>query len=414
MKYHYQSTQRMASMITMVCFMLFVSYSIFLFKGCQSEILALANFVAKGGDTNVANYGTEFASWTATWLGTLLCSIPALLLLYSLHFPICMKGMAFLPSYVVLGLMTGVSPSSNDAWENDIPLVLAILFLIVSAGAIFYTQIYREDKGEHAPVFHYLGGNILLMCFGMMSCMSLTNTDRHLHLQLHLAKAVLRNDYVLADAITPGETTTSNNITSIRVLSLSKQGRLADDLFSIHGLRGSCSLLPDSTPSTLIYHTPQLIYNELQAVPVNFHGEVTPFLQKAVERRLCALRDSAATHADSLKSRPLMDYYLCALLLDRDLQSFIKVLPKLYANSDTLPRHYREALAIYYAGDSLSVRFAPDISTDSIYNDYRRLKNSVYDSPLLQRKACVESYPHTYWNYYHFDSMDGIADCRKP
>lgn len=413
MKYHYQSTQRMASIITMICFMLFVSYSMFLFKGCQSDILALANFVAKGTGTDASTYGTEFASWTATWLGTLLCSIPALFLLYSLHFPIYMKGVAFLPSYVVLGLMTGVSPSSTNAWENDIPIFLTMLFLIVSAGAIFYTQIYREDKGEHAPLFHYLGGNILLMCFGMMICMSLTNTDRHLHLQLHLAKAVLRHDYILPNTIMPGETTTSNNITSIRALSLSKQGRLADDLFSIHGLRGSCCLLPDSTPSALIYHTPQLIYNQLQAIPVNFKGNAVAFLQKAVERRMCILRDSTVTLADSLKARPLMDYYLCALLLDKDLSSFIKTLPKFYMHGETLPRHYREALAIYYADDPLSVRMAFDASMDSMYVDYLQLKHSVNDNPVLQRKICKESYPDTYWNYYFFVPLDSIIDIRR-
>lgn len=364
-------------------------------------MVALANFVAKGCITDVV-YDTVSAVWIAALLGTLLCVIPALFLLHSLHFPICMKGMAFLPSYVVLGLITGICPSSVDAVENHIPILLPVLLLLVSIAAIFYSQMYHEDRGEHAPLFNYLGGNVLQACIGIIFCISLTNTDRQLHLQQPLAQTVHRQDYKLANTISAGETTTNNTITSLRVLSLSKQGYMAEKLFSIRGLNGSRSLLPDSTPSALIYHTPQLVYNQLQAIPVNFNGNVTAFLQKAVKRRMCALQDSAATHADSLRARPLIDYYLCALLLDRDLPSFVKVLPNFYSQGEALPRHYREALSVYHADDSVSMRFMSDTVMDSIYRDYSQLRYSSNGNHMFQRKICVESYPSTYWNYYFF------------
>lgn len=391
----------MASMITVSCFMLFVAYSISLFIRHQSHIVALANFVANECTTDVV-YDTVSAVWMAALLGTLLCAIPALFLLHSLHFPICMKGMAFLPSYVLLGLITGISPSSVDDVENHIPVLLAVLLLFVSIAAIFYSQVYHEDRGEHAPLFNYLGVNVLQACIGIIFCMSLTNTDRQLHLQQSLAQTVHRQDYKLANTISAGETTTNNTITSLRVLSLSRQGCMAEKLFSIRGLNGSRSLLPDSTPSALIYHTPRLVYNQLQAVPVHFNGNVTVFLQRAVEKRMCALQDSAATHADSLRARPLIDYYLCALLLDRDLSSFVKALQSFYSQGETLPIHYKEALSVYHAEDSLSTCFMSDIVMDSIYRDYSQLRYSAYDNPMLQRKICVESYPSTYWNYYFF------------
>ena len=391
----------MASIITMLCFLLFVAYSISLFIRHQSYMVALANFIANGGLTDVA-YDTPSSVWIAALLGTALSIIPALFLLHSFHFPICMKGMAFIPSYVVLGLMTGICPQSVDAVENDIPILRAAILLLVSAMGILYSQVYHEDRGEHAPFSNYLGSNVLQVCVGIMFCISLTNSDRQLHLQQPLAQTIHRHDYTLANSIVPGATTTNNTIASLRVLALSKQGLMADRLFSIHGMYGSRCLLPDTFLSAQIYHTTRLVYNHLQAIPVNFDGDVTSFLQKAVERRMMVLQDSAVTHVDSLRARPLMDYYLCALLLDRDLPSFAKSLPRFYAQEAALPRHYREALAVYYAEDSLATRFASDAIMDSIYRDYTTLRCSFQDRPMAQRKACAEAFPSTYWNYYFF------------
>lgn len=95
MKYHYKSTQRMAGMITAICFLLFVAYSLSLFTRHQPHMLALANFVASGCVTDVT-YGTASSVWIAALLGTSLCAIPAVLLLHSFHFPIGMKRCGFL------------------------------------------------------------------------------------------------------------------------------------------------------------------------------------------------------------------------------------------------------------------------------------------------------------------------------
>ena len=41
------------------------------------------------------------------------------------------------------------------------------------------------------------------------------------------------------------------------------------------------------------------------------------------------------------------DYELCAYLIDKNLDSFVEVLPKYYKIDDKLPRYYREALVQY-------------------------------------------------------------------
>ena len=395
----------MASAITVICLLLFIAYSLSPFIRHQSCIVALANFVANGGATDVS-YDIPSVVWTAALLGTLLSVIPSLLLLHTFHFPIYMKGMALLPSYVALGLMTGIGPRSAYATWNYIPVIPAAILLLISLSGILYSQMYHEDRGEHASFSKYLAGNVLLSCIGIIFCISLTNTDRQLHLQQPLARTIHHNDHSYANSIAPGEKATNNTITALRILSLSKQGIMADKLFSISGLGSSRCLLPDSTPSALIYHSPRLVYNHLQAIPLNFNGNVTAFLQKAIEKRMLALQDSTATHADSLRARPLTEYYLCALLLDRDLPAFANALPRFRSQEEALPKHYREALSLYYATDTLATRFVSDSIMDSIYLDYTRLRHSVKNDAQSRRRICTENYPATYWNYYFF-SQDG-------
>lgn len=401
MKYHYKSTQHMASFLSIACFVLFVAYSISMYLCHQSTIVPLTYYIQSGCPSMSITY-TASESWVSALLGTLLCIIPAIVFLRCLHFPLRLKALAFLPSYVVLGLITGISPSGVTSVENDIPIFSSIALLVLSVVLIFLGQLYHEDRGEHAPMPNYLGSNIFLSCLGMLFCVMLTNKDRELHVQLGVADAIHHNDYARVDKLLSGETATNNTITSIQVLSLSKQGMLADKLFSLPHLKGSISMLPDRTPSSKVFHTPTLVYNQLQAVPVGVCTDVRAFLGKALERRMEFLSDTTSTAADTLRARPLVDYYLCAMLLDREVELFTAELPKYYQMDAELPQHYREALSLYHNADSFSEPLVNDAEMDSIYCDYLNTMEEYSDNPLVQHKICNRDYPNTYWNYYFF------------
>ncbi|MDE5561407.1 MAG: hypothetical protein K2J00_06385 [Bacteroidaceae bacterium] len=403
MKYHYKSTQLAARFLTVACMLLFVSYSLVMFMRHQVHIVALSNYIGSGAVDYpvVPEYSTL---WVSAILGTLLCSIPALILLWLMHFPLRFKALAVWPSYIVLGLMTGISPSSAMSLENEIPLFSFLFFIVVSALAILFSHIYHEDRGEHAPVFNYLGVNVLISCFGMMSCMFITNTDRQLHKQLALACSVHRGDYSLIDRYHLSETAMNNTVTSLRAYALSRRGELAYKLFLDPCLFGSDNLLPDTLPSARLYHVPTLVYSQLQAVPKGIHCNATAFLEKALARRMDFLSDSAATRADSLRARPLVDYYLCALLLDRNLLRFAEVLPEYYTVDENMPTHYREAMVLYYNDELDGKHLHEDRYMDSLYNDYMNLRCHNAETREHQYKACTEKYHGTYWNYYFIGS----------
>lgn len=364
----------------------------------QSNIVSLAYFV-ESGLVPSAPHSTSSTAWICAFLGTLLCIIPGVVLLRCLHFPLRLKALAFLPSYIILGFITSISPVSVYATENEISLLYPILFLVLSVVLIFFSSLYREDRGEHAPIFNYLGTNVLISCLGMIVCIALTNTDRCLHLQLSLANGMHQNDFSKVKYLNAGETATSNTITSIQALRLSKSGVLADELFSLSHLRGSSSLLPDSTPSSLLFHTPTLVYGHLQAIPLWTNKDATLFLEKAVRR----IFSSQCSVSDSIAAKPLVDYYLCALLLDKDLSRFSMELPKYYASHEALPRHYQEAQILCYdLGISSNNRLDQDVKMDSLYNRFKSLRQENSNNLALARKNCFYACPHSYWNYYFF------------
>ena len=399
MKYHYKATHYKANFLSMVCFILFIVYSFLIYQNHQYGIVALTYFIESDFAVSSLDHSTTRIS---AFLGTLLSVIPALALLRSLHFPLRFKGLAFLPSYIILGLITGISPTSVYSSEIEINIIPPILLLLFSSVLIFLTQVYHEDRGEHAPVPNYLGTNIFISCIGMLFCIMLTNADRQLHLQLAMADGIHRNDISLLKKMPSGETTSNNTITSIQVLNLSRHGHLADRLFSLPHLNGSASLLPDTMPSSLVYHTPTLVYGHLQAVPVGKFKSVTDFLRKALSRRLAILESDATTNADSLRARPLIDYYLCALLLDRNLEEFSNELPRHYDVNSTLPLHYQEALTICNSKNNIANPLPSDTAMDSLFASYCALRQRHPDNISIQRKECAWNYPNTYWNYYFF------------
>lgn len=399
MRYHYKSTQQAAMVINFACLLLFIVYSCYMYLRYQYGIVALTYFVQseQGLMSSTSN-----STWISALLGTTLALIPALVLMRCMHFSVRFKALMFLPSYVVLGLLTGISPQLVSSTVNTIPLLSTVLLLLLSFSLIFLSHFYHEGRNEHSSFADYLWSNALLTALGIVFTISITNTDCPLHVQLSMARSLHEGDYAAVERISKGETSTNNTITAIQALALSKQGRIADDLFSISYLKGSASLLPDSTPASYLYHTPTLVYTHLRAVPVGRVGNARSFLEKAIEQRQL---NALSTHTDSIQSKPLIDYYLCSLLLDKELKVFSSKLPEYYSLSTPLPRHYREALTLFYSLYVEENNQFIDAEMDSLYSEYNKILHEHENSLVLGHKKCVAAYPHTYWNYYHFTDL---------
>jgi hypothetical protein len=128
---------------------------------------------------------------------------------------------------------------------------------------------------------------------------------------------------------------------------------------------------------------------------------VVSFLEDLLIKKVSFHADTVYM-TDTLSIRGLADYYLCALLLDRELGQFSSSLPLYYDGEHALPLHFREAMAIVRSfADALPDVHVSDSVMDSRYADYMMLRQSCLDNPALLRKECSRQYPNSYWNYYY-------------
>ena len=105
-------------------------------------------------------------------------------------------------------------------------------------------------------------------------------------------------------------------------------------------------------------------------------------------------------HADTLGT-PVRDYYLSALLLDRQVVDFETELVAMYGNysPDSLPKHYREALILLA---EFSDDFELVLESDTLFTQFERLKDveRQYDDALVRNNYVRKEFGRTYWWYY--------------
>jgi len=134
------------------------------------------------------------------------------------------------------------------------------------------------------------------------------------------------------------------------------------------------------------------------------------------DRQLMVLRMEALNHerqlGEQLFTYPIVgsggqlvsrggDYELCAYLIDRDLEKFVRALPKHYAINDKLPRHYREALVLYrHKSGNPHVVYHDDVM-DTDYEDMQQQERN-YSNPKARQMALSQNYEGTYWYYYDY------------
>lgn len=105
----------------------------------------------------------------------------------------------------------------------------------------------------------------------------------------------------------------------------------------------------------------------------------------------------------NLKSKKLLDYVLCSLLLNKEVDKFGIILSKfnLYKGQE-LPRPYAEAIAVLAARDTSAHMIADyDHNLDKYFIDFKNRADQHQD---------VSEYASTYWNYLYFRQLEQNTD----
>ncbi len=398
MKGYSTSIQKTAGFIRYSCALLFMLFSFCYLFFLQGEILAEAQFVYSKG---ITTYNIFIGAAIITvvlqiiqWVVSMLSRLPS-------------RGHAltYLPSMLLLAILTDVNREaivhfSFGAWVWVAPAILIAYILLV-----IFVRRMDSDTSTHAQnIKSQIYPNFIILFFLMLGVGAIPQSSDVFHYELKTERLILEKDYEGAAKVGERSLRTSARLTQLRMYALSKQGLLAERLFDYPQHDGSRGLLNVADTSSFERFTSQDICLHLGA----YCGKSIKTTERYYKLVL----------GDSIWNEHTVDYYLCSLLLDKNLKEFQRQLPRYYNLSDSivgaydnLPRAYREALlqigVKQYALQGKIVIGADTLATLSDYEMVARFRDyNEFKATLQDETECINrthrEFGNTYWWYCDF------------
>ncbi len=366
-----------SKVVCAIAFCLFTFSYLFYY---QADILAVSQHALSGGTTH---YNRDIGAVAITAVLLLLQTAVAALtrLSGSRH------ALTYFPSLLILAIATSLVFDLDGwkgcgVWTGLAPLLLAVWLLAVfAARRVPYGR--PSGKGMSARA---LWVNTLTMCAMFVFVGATGNSGDVYHYRARAESRLLHGDTDGALEAGAESLHTDSNLTMLRAYALAQKGTLAENLFTYPVSGKGQDLIPMPTGTHCLMYPTDSIYRFLGARPA------AGMTAEAYLRAL--LRSRKATAA-------VRDYILCACLIDRDLDSFARLLPRFYDTDGHLPRHYREALTLYtHLRSNPSVTYHDDV-TATDFKDLQTLEKQYAD--WQERKLAVfDHYSGTYWWYYEY------------
>lgn len=281
------------------------------------------------------------------------------------------------------------------SWSHQL-----ILFVVaIALGALLQWLRQREGFGKTSKIsfYHTLTWamvQLLLLCLYVGIGNGVTDLQ---HYELKTAQALQSKHPRRAYKVGENAYVTSHRLFAMRcyLLATTHKKGLADKIFEQMVPKGGadCLLLPNDEEQNLLF--PQENLSKL--LGSNRHqGEKTiDYLRRCAW--LAAFR-KGKPHAAAI------DYYLCGLLLDRQLDTFASEVQRYYpleVEKGTLPRYYAQALTLYkHLSTHPSVMYA-DNNVEANYRDYSDMEDTL-SNPDYRVNLLRQSYGETYWWWYAY------------
>ena len=373
-----------ATVVRTVCaivFLLFVAIYVFFY---QEDTLALTQHILSGG---------------ATIYSRVIGGIIITIVLALLHFttakvmrtkPLCIYALSCFPSLYILAMLTDFDTSQPLSpwrwWAILMPLAAAVWWGVV----YFLGELLRyrcsDIRYEEGYLARTLGCNIFILAAMMIGVGLLSNSNDITHYRLRMERLLMHGEYAKALEVGKASDKTDASLTMLRVFALAHEGRLGDELFK-YPVRGtSASIVPELSDGKMLMLSPDSVYRMLGAIPR--HGQTTKNYLKAI------VKSGQATKA-------AIEYQLCGMLIDKDLDGFVNLLMKTHKIDDSLPLHYREALILYTHRRSSPKVVYRNTVMDTDYDDMQRLEAET-KSPGERRIQIYKQFSGTYWEYFDY------------
>lgn len=288
-------------------------------------------------------------------------------------------------------LLTSLTSLCFVSWCYQLLLALAAIVLCV---LVIYLK--NKIKAHSSTVLWKNAQLLLLQLSALFLYIGMGNgvTDIQ-HYELRTAQSLISNQPEKGYHVGENSYATSQRLFSMRcfLLSKSKKDGLANELFK--------QVVPTSGVNSLFFPTDnkqQLLipidslYQLLGSPP--YHNETT----MSYLRRCAWL----ATIKNKTNKEAVINYYLCGLLLERDLKTFATELKRFYPErieSGKLPTYFSQALILCKRSSTQQHINYNDATIEANYHDYTDMGDTIANK-TERSNLLRHSYGDTYWWWY--------------
>lgn len=383
----YPSTRKSFAIIALICSIYFLLFSFFYLYFLQSELFRIIHVIKSGKEV------VYYPLWGALIL-TCILWIAQFGLNYLTRFKGKWHALSFCPAFGALIMLTDVQPIIVDGkqtllynWEWWQAILVAVIYIVT---AYIYQKQFEKRKIEKSTLTEMLIPNFVILTF--LSCTTgiMGNSNDTFYYELKIAQALREQNPQKALLVGEKSLTHNHSMTTLRNYALAQTDSLGDAIFCYPQTYGSNGLLFENEDYSASGFSNHDIYQFIGASPKKKTETITRYLQ-----RLC--EEEKGNHN-------VLDYYLCALLLERQLSAFVKAMEQFYDFNETttLPKHYQEALLLH----QIKEREHPDtilidIDTRNRYTAFDSLQNQ-YSKAIEKTNYTRRKFGDTYWWYYWY------------
>lgn len=364
--------------ISVLCAVLFAIFSFIYIYVFQGELLALMQDHLSGGVTQSNTFLTAF-------LLTLLLGGLQWLINRNSKLHGRWEALSYIPSCILLALVTDVNDGtmlySASKWLWSIPISILLYIGVVWLNRMM-TGVRKRD------FFGLLWPNLLAFTLLFVFTAQVSNHAPAPHMELAAWHYIHDSKYDKVLEVGSKSDDYNPELTALRNLALAKTGQLGERLFHYPQPYGADGLVYNRHNKQSNAYGAAEFYRHLSG-DIPYGGENG----RAYTYRMAMKNDSAVYR----------DLYLAALLLDKDLEAFVKETGEL-TKADTLcPTHYQEAWILYNEQHPDSpVAFIADSAMVSRFADYRELQSEYDDNAVVAENLCRRKFGKTFWCYYDY------------
>lgn len=367
---------------------LFGAYAFTYIYAFQADALALTQHMLSGGQT-------QFNPLVGSCVITLLALGLQGLLQRLLPFRGGLYPLSFIPSAVFLVLLTAFTPSVSYG-----AIAAAVAALLAWMAFFFFLSRPRKQPLSTVPglvTFNVTVGSLL----GVLIFIGLAGqTNDVWHYELKTARYLNEGEYDKALSVGERSLATSPVLTALRAFAMSHEPEgLGGHLFERPlPVGGAAVLFLERGDTARMLFPADSLYAYLGKAPQK--GEAP---QRYFER-------VAKTHRKYAYRTPARDYWLCSLLLEKQLDRFAKELPLFYEVNDSidLPRYYAEALFLYNRLRTKPVVLYNNAAIAANFRDFVEMEKQYPDHTVRSNKLW-HTYGETYFWYYLYHPYQGTG-----